>query len=210
MRDDAAGGWRLSGQKTWTTRGAFCTHLFGLFRSDPERRTPPRPHVLPRRPRVAGRHRARRSNDSTATKASPRCSSTTCSSPTPTCSASRTRAGASRWRPPAPSAGSRCAPPAASWRPRDRLIDLARRTATDADADPLLRDRLAARVDRRGGVPLADVLDRDPPRRRASAGRRVEHGEGVLVGARRAPARARARAARPARRARSTARTRRG
>lgn len=34
-RDDAAGGWRLNGQKTWTTRGAFCTHLFGLFRSDP-------------------------------------------------------------------------------------------------------------------------------------------------------------------------------
>jgi alkylation response protein AidB-like acyl-CoA dehydrogenase len=28
-------GWRLSGQKTWTTRGAFCTHLFGLFRTDP-------------------------------------------------------------------------------------------------------------------------------------------------------------------------------
>ncbi|HEY2430364.1 MAG TPA: acyl-CoA dehydrogenase family protein [Acidimicrobiales bacterium] len=35
-RDEAAGGWRLSGQKTWTTRGAFCTHLFGLFRTDPE------------------------------------------------------------------------------------------------------------------------------------------------------------------------------
>jgi alkylation response protein AidB-like acyl-CoA dehydrogenase len=34
-RDDAGGGWRLNGQKTWTTRGAFCTHLFGLFRSDP-------------------------------------------------------------------------------------------------------------------------------------------------------------------------------
>jgi alkylation response protein AidB-like acyl-CoA dehydrogenase len=31
-----ANGWRLSGQKTWTTRGAFCTHLFGLFRSDTE------------------------------------------------------------------------------------------------------------------------------------------------------------------------------
>lgn len=30
------GGWRLSGQKTWTTRGAFCTHLFGLFRTDPQ------------------------------------------------------------------------------------------------------------------------------------------------------------------------------
>lgn len=35
-RDDAAGGWVLSGQKTWTTRGAFCNYLFGLFRSDPE------------------------------------------------------------------------------------------------------------------------------------------------------------------------------
>jgi hypothetical protein len=34
--DRDEGGWRLHGQKTWTTRGAFCTHLFGLFRSDPE------------------------------------------------------------------------------------------------------------------------------------------------------------------------------
>ncbi|WP_029136467.1 acyl-CoA dehydrogenase family protein [Nakamurella lactea] len=36
VRDEQAGGWRLSGQKTWTTRGAFCTHLFGLFRTDPQ------------------------------------------------------------------------------------------------------------------------------------------------------------------------------
>ncbi|MBX6391188.1 MAG: acyl-CoA dehydrogenase family protein [Frankia sp.] len=35
IRDAVRGGWRLSGQKTWTTRGAFCTHLFGLFRTDP-------------------------------------------------------------------------------------------------------------------------------------------------------------------------------
>jgi alkylation response protein AidB-like acyl-CoA dehydrogenase len=35
VRDEAEGGWRLTGHKTWTTRGAFCTHLFGLFRSDP-------------------------------------------------------------------------------------------------------------------------------------------------------------------------------
>ena len=34
MTTPPAGG-ALSGQKTWTTRGAFCTHLFGLFRSDP-------------------------------------------------------------------------------------------------------------------------------------------------------------------------------
>ncbi len=42
-RDAGGGGWRLSGQKTWTTRGAFCTHLFGLFRTDPEA---PRHHGL--------------------------------------------------------------------------------------------------------------------------------------------------------------------
>jgi alkylation response protein AidB-like acyl-CoA dehydrogenase len=29
------GGWKLRGQKTWCTRGAFCDRLFGLFRSDP-------------------------------------------------------------------------------------------------------------------------------------------------------------------------------
>jgi alkylation response protein AidB-like acyl-CoA dehydrogenase len=30
------GGWRLHGQKTWCSRGAFCNWLFGLFRSDPK------------------------------------------------------------------------------------------------------------------------------------------------------------------------------
>ena len=34
-RDDERGGWILHGQKTWTTRGAFCDRLFGLFRTDP-------------------------------------------------------------------------------------------------------------------------------------------------------------------------------
>jgi alkylation response protein AidB-like acyl-CoA dehydrogenase len=29
------GGWRLSGQKTWSTRAAFCDALHGLFRTDP-------------------------------------------------------------------------------------------------------------------------------------------------------------------------------
>jgi alkylation response protein AidB-like acyl-CoA dehydrogenase len=36
VRDARRGGWKLTGQKTWTTRGAFCTHLFGLFRTDPD------------------------------------------------------------------------------------------------------------------------------------------------------------------------------
>ena len=34
-RDDDAGGWRLHGQKTWTTRGGLSNRLFGLFRTDP-------------------------------------------------------------------------------------------------------------------------------------------------------------------------------
>ncbi|WP_433854719.1 acyl-CoA dehydrogenase family protein [Streptomyces kronopolitis] len=36
-----AGGWRLSGQKTWSSRAAFADRAFGLFRSDPHA---PRPH----------------------------------------------------------------------------------------------------------------------------------------------------------------------
>src|SRR5699024_11130981 len=29
-------GWLLTGHKTWSTRGAFCTHMFGLFRTSTE------------------------------------------------------------------------------------------------------------------------------------------------------------------------------
>ena len=58
-RDDERGGWVLNGQKTWTTRGAFCTHLFGLFRTDPSGGTAPRADVLPRRAGHARRHGAR-------------------------------------------------------------------------------------------------------------------------------------------------------
>lgn len=36
--DRVDGGWVLNGQKTWTTRGVFCTHLFGLFRTDQQQR----------------------------------------------------------------------------------------------------------------------------------------------------------------------------
>ncbi|MCX4761250.1 acyl-CoA dehydrogenase family protein [Streptomyces sp. NBC_01275] len=32
----AAGGWRLSGQKTWSSRAAFADRAFGLFRTDPD------------------------------------------------------------------------------------------------------------------------------------------------------------------------------
>ncbi|AOR29994.1 acyl-CoA dehydrogenase [Streptomyces fodineus] len=35
------GGWRLSGQKTWSSRAAFADRAFGLFRSDPDT---PKPH----------------------------------------------------------------------------------------------------------------------------------------------------------------------
>jgi alkylation response protein AidB-like acyl-CoA dehydrogenase len=36
VRDEAAGGWRLTGQKTWCSRGAFADWCFGIFRSDGE------------------------------------------------------------------------------------------------------------------------------------------------------------------------------
>ncbi|WP_327182495.1 acyl-CoA dehydrogenase family protein [Streptomyces sp. NBC_01334] len=37
-----AGGWRLSGQKTWSSRAAFADRAFGLFRTDPGA---PKPHL---------------------------------------------------------------------------------------------------------------------------------------------------------------------
>ena len=57
-RGAAAGG--SSGQKTWTTRGAFCTHLFGLFRTDPEAERHRGLTYFLVDLAHAGRHRARR------------------------------------------------------------------------------------------------------------------------------------------------------
>jgi alkylation response protein AidB-like acyl-CoA dehydrogenase len=34
--DRVPGGWRLNGQKTWSTRAAYADWMFGLFRSDPD------------------------------------------------------------------------------------------------------------------------------------------------------------------------------
>src|SRR3954454_10185312 len=34
--DRVDGGWRVNGQKTWSSRAAFAEWLFGLFRTDPE------------------------------------------------------------------------------------------------------------------------------------------------------------------------------
>jgi alkylation response protein AidB-like acyl-CoA dehydrogenase len=36
VRDERRSGWRITGQKTWCTRGAFCDFMFGLFRTDPQ------------------------------------------------------------------------------------------------------------------------------------------------------------------------------
>ncbi|MFT7622560.1 MAG: alkylation response protein AidB-like acyl-CoA dehydrogenase [Myxococcota bacterium] len=36
VRDEEAGGWRLSGQKTWCTRAAWCDGMYGLFKTDPD------------------------------------------------------------------------------------------------------------------------------------------------------------------------------
>ncbi len=36
VRDGAGGGWRLTGQKAWCSRGAFADWCFAIFRTDPE------------------------------------------------------------------------------------------------------------------------------------------------------------------------------
>ncbi len=66
-----------NGQKTWASRGAFADWLFGMFRTDPTSRAPPRPHLRARAARTRRASRCARSRSSTARRASPRSSSTT-------------------------------------------------------------------------------------------------------------------------------------
>ena len=62
--DRVAGGWRLTGSKTWSSRAAFADRAFGLFRSEPvdldaERRPGPGvPGVVPRASRAGASPRA--------------------------------------------------------------------------------------------------------------------------------------------------------
>ena len=119
----------LTGQKTWTTRGAFCTHLFGLFRTDPEAerhrgltyflvpldadghdraglRSPRRRRGL-RRGVPRRRVRARRRRPSTMAAAAS--------------SARSTRGGAWRWRPPSSERGLTLRSPGRFQATADRL-----------------------------------------------------------------------------------------
>ena len=104
-RNAAGDGWRLTGQKTWASRGAFAQWCFGIFRTDPEAE---RHRGLELLPRSDGRRRASRSGPyprSTGRPASPRSSSTRSKCPTPKCSVMRERAG--RW--PCPPRGASAA-----------------------------------------------------------------------------------------------------
>ena len=202
-RSTAAGV--LDGQKTWTTRGAFCTHLFGLFRSDPDGRAPPRPHLLPRAARRRGRDRARLRparrrrglrRGVLRRRLRPR---------RPTCSASVDQGWSVAMATTSPSAASRCARPAASSPPPNgSSSSVPRRRRRRPVAQPVLRDRVVG-VDGGRGVPIADAADRDRHRRRPAGGRGVEHGQDLVERARRRAARDRAR---PARRARPNSTTR--
>ena len=197
VRDDAAGGWRLSGQKTWTTRGAFCTHLFGLFRSDPDAE---RHHGLTyflvdlATPGVTVRGVERLDGDEGFAEVFfddvfvP--DADVLGEPNQGWAVAMATTGSER--------GLTLRSPGRFLATAQRLIDLYH----DAPATiPLLRDRV-----------VAAYIDAEAYRWQTfwtvtrlvegeQRGRGVVDGEGVLVGARRAAARARARAARPARRA---------
>ena len=95
-RDDERGGWVLNGQKTWSSRATYAHWGFGLFRSDPEAAAAPRPHLLPLPARRRRRHGPPDRPARRRGRASPRCSSRTCSCRTPTCSAASATAGRSR------------------------------------------------------------------------------------------------------------------
>ena len=99
-RSESEGGWVLTGQKTWASRGAFAEWCFGLFRTDPEAErhrgltyflidlSSPGVTVRPI-PQIDGETRLRRA----LLRGRASC-------PTPRCSAAWTRGGRWRWRPP--------------------------------------------------------------------------------------------------------------
>ena len=164
------------------------------------RRTPPRPHLLPRRPRDAGRHRA-------AGRAPRRRRRLRRGVPR-----RRVRPRRRRARRAEPGLGRRdgddrfrARPHAALPRPLHRDRATAHRPRATRTRRPSRSRRCATASSRRGSTREAYRWQTFWTVTRivegVSAGRGVEHGEGVLVGARRAAARARARAARPARRA---------
>ena len=164
VRDDAAGGWRLSGQKTWTTRGAFCTHLFGLFRSDPEaERHRGLTYFLVdlATPGVTVRPVERLDGDEGFAEVFfddvfvP--DADVLGEPNQGWGVAMATTGSER--------GLTLRSPGRFLATAQRLIDLYHERGDDPDAA-----RPARRgVDRRRGVSLADVLDRDPHRRRRSA-----------------------------------------
>ena len=194
VRDDERGGWRLTGQKTWTTRGAFCTHLFGLFRTDPdaERHRGMTYFLVPARHR--GRHRPRRRSPRRRRGLRRGVPRGRVRARRPTCSAGSTRAGAWPWPRPRPSGASPCAARAASWPP-----PTAWSTSTGAHATaPSRRSGAARRRRRRRGWtprPTSSTRSRDVTDivEGRSPGRPVEPQQAVVVRARRAPARDRAR-----------------
>ncbi len=190
VRDDARGGWRLSGQKTWCTRGAFCDWLFGLFRTDPgaERHRGLTYFLVPLR--AAGRHgpargparrrrRLRRGLPRRRLRPRPR----------------RARRGArrldaSRWRPPSSERGLTLRSPGRFVAAAERLVDLCRREALAERLDPALRDAGRARVDGRRGLPPLHAADGHQARTAGgSHRRRGERQQGLLVRDGRAPPR---------------------
>ena len=170
------GGWVLDGQKTWTTRGAFCTHLFGLFRSDPASASGTRasPTCSCRSTRPASPCAA--SAASTATRGSPRCSSTTPSSPTTPCPAASCSASEGQgWGVAMATAGSErgltLRSPGRFLATAERLLDLYRAPGATTR---VLRRRVVDAWMKAEAYQLQTLPDGDAAGRRREARRRGE------------------------------------
>ena len=195
------GGWVLDGQKTWTTRGAFCTHLFGLFRSDPdsERHRGLTYLLVPLdTPGVTVRGFGRLDGDEGFAEVffddafladDAVDGGVVLGEPEGGWAVAMATAGSER--------GLTLRSPGRFLATAERLVELAAERG-----DAVLRRRAASRLDARRRLPAADPRHRHPSRRRRQAGRRGQPHQAVVERARRGAAPGRARPPRPRGRAR--------
>ena len=150
----------LDGQKTWCSRGAWADWMFCIVRTDPVGRAPPRPVIPAGSGGLRGLGPPPGRAGWTASRRSPSCSSTGVGYTSPTCWATRARAGTWPWPPASSERGLNLRAPGRFLAAADRLANLYRELVggmalTDSDLVGRGGPGLGRGPEPTGGIPTA-------------------------------------------------------